>query len=173
MIINLRAEQISASAFLLRWDSTVEGATFYVYRDGELLATTSLNEWLVTVEAGEAPVFDVLDDAAASPEPAFPGYLVLTWYAVAGAHRYLVQEDVAGTWTTFKTVLEDGSGYYLVSTRFLEDATVHTFRVLPVGTNENDGTAATLICLMVRNPDPPDVSFSYDSGTGAVTIAAA
>lgn len=174
MITNLTAEQVSRSAFLLRWSSTLgAGAVFRVYRDGELLATTTLTEWLITVEQGEAPVLEVLDADTPNPSPAFPGYLLISWYAVAGAERYLVQENLSGTWTTFKTVLEDGSGYYLVPTRFLEDATVHSFRVLPVGTNENQGTAAELACLMVRIPDPPDVTFSYSSSTGAVTITAA
>ena len=85
MITNLTAEQMSPSAFLLRWASTLgDDATFRVYRDGELIAMTALNEWLVTVEEGEAPVFEVLDDDTPAPSPAFPGYLLISWYSVAG-----------------------------------------------------------------------------------------
>lgn len=174
MIENLAAEQISRFAFRLTWTSTLgAGTTFYVYLDGQPVGETQVAEWLLSVAEGEAPVVEVLDDPAQAPEPGFPGYLLITWYAVAGAERYLVQENVAGTWTTRSTVIEDGRGYYLVATRFLEDSTVHSFRVLPRGTNENNGVAAALTCLMVRHPDPPDVRFAYSSSTGAVTITGA
>jgi hypothetical protein len=66
-----------------------------------------------------------------------------------------------------------GRRYFTWLTRVLEDQAQHQFRVTPVGSNGNAGAAKNFAVLMTRIPDPPSVSYSYDAGTGAVTIAAA
>jgi hypothetical protein len=58
--------------------------------------------------------------------------------------------------------------------RVLEDGATHRFRVVPVGQNGNDGTEQLFTLLMVRIPDPPAVTYTYNgAGAPTVTIAAA
>lgn len=63
--------------------------------------------------------------------------------------------------------------YFLWRSGVLADSTTHQFRVTPVGVNGNAGATKTFSLLMVRTPDVPAVTYAYDPGTGAVTIAAA
>jgi hypothetical protein len=55
----------------------------------------------------------------------------------------------------------------------LADGATHSFRVVPVGVNGNQGTLVSYSSLMVRYPDVPRARFAYDAGDGTVTITAA
>ena len=76
-------------------------------------------------------------------------------------------------WTERARVRHRETAYMQWMTRWLEDETSHQFRVVPVGTNGNEGTARTLTCLMVRNPTPPDVDYAYSNSTNKVTVSEA
>jgi len=166
-------EQIDAQNWRVTWTSDVEDPTYYVRRDGELIATTSQTAMFFFVESGESLSLEVLDDADEVAAAGYPGRITLTWGDVAATDHYRVEEYVAAAWTLRTTVTDDGSKYFTWNSRYLEDCTTHQFRIIPVGTNGNQGTALTLTVLMVRHPDVPDVTYSYDSGDAKVTIAAA
>jgi hypothetical protein len=174
MVTNLTAQPLGNGAILLAWDSdAAPPATFRVFRDGVLLATTRLRQMVLTVLSGEAPLLEVLDDPDATPAPGYPGYVLLAWYAPAGgALQYRVQEFVASAWVTRKTIDDQGQGYFTWASRILEDGQTHQFRVVPVGAAGNDGAVVSLDALMVRRPDPPATRFTYSSATAAVTISA-
>lgn len=163
--------QVDDFTWQLSWSSSLPGTpAYYVYRDGELVDTTYAQEKLIHVEADEAPIFEILDDSTAEPAYAYPAALTLRWYEVAATDRYEVQELVGAVWTTRAVITDSGQGYFAWRSRPLEDETVHQFRVRAIGTNGNTGTALTLSCLTVRNPDPPEATWSYSAVTKKVTI---
>lgn len=151
---------------------------YRIYMSGVLVATTNKESWDVTLRSGESLVFEVLDDADLEPTTAFPGKLTIGWRRVSNAVKYRLEEYVASVWTAVKSISDDGSEWYSVQTRFLEDVTIHQHRIVPVDVYENDGTALSFSTLMVRHPDIPinesaiDDRFSYASGTNKVTISA-
>lgn len=157
--------------WLLTWSGT--GSTFTVYRDGELVATTPVPELVVYVDPAETPVFEILDDADAAPQAAFPARLTLGWYAVTGTASYLVEELIAGTWTQRADIEDTGRGFLVWRTRALEDAAAHQFRVVAVGDDGNRGTATSLACLMVRHPDPQAVAYTWTAADRTLTLGAA
>ena len=173
MVTSLTVRDLGGGAFLLEWASDQPSPTFSVYRDGALVTTTRQTSLVVSVPVGEAPVYEVLDDAGAGPAPGYPNYALLAWYASAGAASYRVEEWVSAAWAGRATLEDDGRGYFTWRSRALEDAATHQFRVTPVGANGNDGTPKSFVVLMVRIPTPPSVDYAYDAGTGAVTISAA
>lgn len=166
-------EQIGRWSIRLRWSSDQDDPTFYIYRDGTLVATTKATEWTFTLESGDIPVIEVLDDADATPATVYPSRFTLSWYAVTDTDYYRIDEYVGGEWLVCAKLTDDGAGYFKWVTRVLQDATTHQFRVVAVDAAGNESTATTMTALMVRHPDPPDVTYSYDSGTGKVTVAAA
>jgi hypothetical protein len=285
-VTSLTAETIPPGSYLLSWASDLVDPTFYVYRDGVLVATTQLTSMEVLLADEEAPVFEVLDDPDEAPAAAYPPFATLAWYPSPGAGSYRVDEYVSGAWVE-RATLEDsdaagrglppkvvvvqqggnflngtytleyvGTGgvhrwkwtdgtttveiykdnaewllrlydathfvtygsnlqlpeypppgeatsvagspwvlrlsnaggspkgyvsadqptgnYFAWESRFLEDSASHRFRVVPVGQNGNEGTSREFLVLMVRIPDPPEVTYTYN-GTPAntVTIAAA
>jgi hypothetical protein len=164
--------QLSSTSWRISWTSDATPAvTFYVYRDGVLIATTTATQWDLTVPPGTSPVIEVLDTAD-PPEKAYPGRIVLTWYSVAGTSSYKVQEYITTIWVDRDQVTDDGRGYFVWTSRWLEDSTTHQFRIVPAGTNGNDGTPQELDVLMVRHPDDPTPTLtnSYSDTTHAVTI---
>ena len=169
-------QQIGRVTWRVSWSSSLTDPTFYVYRDGLQVATTRATSIDLVVQPGEQPVIEVLDSASESPLPSRPGNLTLAWYASAGTpvvDYYRVDEYVAAAWTERVRVQETGAGYYTWRSRFLEDVTEHQFRIVAVGENGNEATAASFTCLMVRHPDVPSVTYSYDKVTDKITVTAA
>jgi len=154
------------------WTSNLDDPTFWVYRNGVLATVTKATSVTWSVDPAEELVVEVLDDANAKPARSFPGRFTLHWQGTAGVDHYRIEESVSGVWTTRGRVADIGQNYFRWVSRWLEDETTHQFRIIPVGTNKNEGTPKTFSALMVRNPDVPDVNWSYDAGTKKVTISA-
>jgi hypothetical protein len=154
------------------WASDDPTPLFRIWRDGLLVATTTATYMDFYLEAGENMVLDVYDDTTV-PSAAFPGRMVLFWYHVAGAEKYRIEEYIAAAWVAQRTILDDGKGSFTYTTRFLEDGQYHKFRVVPVGTNGNDGLPIERRMLVVRHPSVPEVSYSYSAVNYKVTIASA
>jgi hypothetical protein len=124
----------------------------------------------VGVGTGAAPVFEVLDDPDEAPADGFPASSSLQWSRVADAASYRVEAYDGADWNEVASVDDDGGPYYRWDTGPLADAATHDFRVVAVGTNGVDGTAAPFAILMVRHPDPPAFTLEYDPGTGLITF---
>lgn len=165
---------LDARTVRLAWSSDEEDPTYYVWRDGALVATTEASSMDFTLSAGEVLTVDVFDDSADVQSNAWPGRLTLNWFDAGDDVDYFRCEEYSGgEWVERAQLSEDGRGYYQWTTRFLEDVTEHQFRIVPVGTNGNDGTPQSFTCLMVRQPDTPDVDYSYSDATDKVTVSAA
>ena len=165
--------QVGYESWRLTFSSSEASATFYVYRDGQLVAETTA-QWIdVLVPRGEYPVFTVVDDPDDAPAAGYPGRLVIQWRADTTADYYTVEQSVASVWTAVARVDETGlTGYLHWSTPWLDDVTTYQWRVTPHGSNGVDGSPTALSTLMVRHPDPPDVTVTYSAATGKLTVAA-
>ena len=176
MVTDLHAVGVDAFTWRLVWSSDLADATFWIYRDGALLATTTETSYRVTLEPGSDPVFEVLDaegsDAPTDePSPRFPDHIVLAWYAAgAGVSHYRIDRLVDETWFPESQVSERGVGYCRWRSDRLADGQTHRFRVVPVGLNGNDGAATPFAALMVRVPNAPRARYEYHPLTATVTI---
>lgn len=168
-------EQLGPNTWRLNWTSDEVDPTYWVYLDGVLVSTQTTEEFELQTEGAYAPVVEVLDAADDVPSDAHPGILRLGWLPDADAAQYLVQQYDGAAWDTIATLAADASRpWWHYDTPGLADETTHTWRVLPVDAAGNQGTAVQFVALMVRHPDPPKVTFTYDgAGPGTVTIAAA
>ena len=162
-------KQVDARTWLVTWGSTVQNATYRIFKDGALIKITQETSMQFQVEAGENLVIEILDDTTTVALEAFPGRLTLGWNASLSTDHYKVEELILSVWTLRATIIAHGQGFFSWTSRFLEDVTIHSFRIIPVGLNGNDGTAKTLISLMVRNPDIPAQIFVYN-GSVAKTV---
>jgi hypothetical protein len=168
-------QQIDMLSFLLSWSSSQPPpVSFRVYREGvEVYSVTSddgTGEYLLTVGVGEFPFVEVLDQDCSRPSIAFPGRLTLNWHSVSGAESYQIQQYDSG-WLTKQTQIDEGQGVFLYSSDWLDDVTTYEFRIVPVDSVGNLGTPITFSAEMVRHPDVPAVTYSYDDVTNHVTIS--
>ena len=161
---------VGGGVWEFRWSSDLAAPTFWLYRNGVLLGTTTNTSTRLRVVAGQTVAFEVFDAQPARTPIQFPGEIILQWRAVADAVHYRVEEDVATVWTLRATILEDGSGLYDWQSGPLDDVTSYDFRVRAVDAHAMQGTALALSVFMVRYPDVPAFTSAYDSGTNKVTV---
>ncbi|HEX4793719.1 MAG TPA: hypothetical protein VH370_08010 [Humisphaera sp.] len=169
MITDLEFTQDRPGYVALRFASDLSGATFYVYRDGQLLRTTTANHFSCRIDPDTAPVFEVFDDPSTAPA-ALPRSLLLFWYRSDATDYYRIDQYDGSAWNFVTRIPDDGRSTYLWTSPNQPDGQVAQFRIVPVGTNGNEGTPTTIARLIVAHPLPPQVSYSYDAGTGKVTI---
>lgn len=158
------------NTFRVKYSSDAVDPTFTIYRDGKFLKTTKETELDIYVEKGEGAVLDITDDDS-DPEEAYSGTAIFGWNATPATDYYKIEEYFESAWVERAQVVDDDSGYFTWESRFLEDVTIHEFKITPVGDNGNEGTAIEPNIFMVRHPDVPEVTFTYDSGTNKFTIA--
>lgn len=164
-------EQVSQDTFKISWTTTETDPLFYIYKNGKLYRKTYDTEIIVTLDGDESPVYEVFDNATSRPSDFFPDRVKLNWWCTeSGVDYFEVAEFVSGAWVVREKIYTNGGVYYDYLSRVLEDCQVHTFRITPYGTNGNAGTEILRSVLMVRYPDVPDASFTYDSGTGKITV---
>ena len=166
-------EQIGSWSWLISFSSSLEDPTFYVYVNGKLYATTDQENIIITISPGETSenvYVEIFDSAGETPAEVFPGRLTLHWKASSNTDYYRIDECVDASWVERARVYDSGEEYFSWKTRFLEDVTEHTFRLVPLGTNGNEGGELILVCLMVRYPDQPELELTYSDATHKVTI---
>lgn len=158
------------------WISTESEPTYYEYVDGVLMnvsTSTTRDLWLAP---GEVVQFEVLDSPSVMPQPAYPSRAWLSWYAdtLEPAASYRIEELIDAEWVTAGTVFPGvGQTYFTWLSRVLEDDNVHHFRIVPVAFNKEEGLPLRLVVPMVRRPDPPAWSGTYDDNTGNLTVTVA
>ena len=171
--------KIDVMAWDIAWTSDAAlPVTFRVYSEGVLLTPDGLvsedgaGRWTLTVPPGDFPFFEVLDKGCRRPSIAFSGHLVLQWYGTGSLH-YRVEKNT-GSWVLQEIVPDDGRGYFTWRSGWLADVTTHTYRIVPVSTASNQGTALSLISLLVRHPDSPNTVVTYNGSVlKTIHIAAA
>jgi len=166
--VDALAQPTGPDSVRVYWSETTPGSVYYVYKDAVLLGSTTQTWFLVTLAAGECAHISVFDDSADVPDAGFPGYFRFEWDASTGATSYRIEEYIDTTWTTISTIPSTADTHYSYNTPYLADGTEHQFRM--VAANANDSAARLITVLMVRRPDPPDVTYTYDSDTGDLTV---
>lgn len=171
--------RVDTNAFEIGFSSGVtKPVPFRVFLDRSLIkswdSADGTGTVLINVGAGSSPFLEVLDKACSVPELAFPGNILIHWLAVTGAVSYRVEELVSGVWTLRNSLIDNGEPAFSWKSKWLTDITIHKFQISAIDAANNEGLAASYSILMVRHPDVPNVTYTYNgSGTPTVTIAAA
>lgn len=168
-----QTDQTGPTTWKVTFSSDLGGTpVFSLYQNGVLITTTTATEWTFTVADLTSSIIEIFDDAT-SPATYYPGRMTLAWDAPPEAtDYYLIEQKVASVWTERARIYDRGESYFSWNTLYLDDVTTHEFRVSPIGANGVTGQIRLFTALMVRYPDIPNVTYTYDSGTAKVTIAA-
>ena len=164
-----------ANTLVYEWSSDEDDPTYYIYVGAELVNATKATSQEFHVETDDYPAIEILDDADTAPQYARSSRETLAWYAHASAEKYRVDELVSSVWTERAMIYDAGEGFFLWTSRPLEDVTQHEFRVVGIGTDGNDGqTPARIFVPIIRMPDVPNVAYTYNGATPkTVTITEA
>jgi len=167
--------------------SDLSGTIYYHwYIDGAYIASTQSPTRGFTFEAGDEVRIEINDtndadyDPIANAPAGYPAKRTIDWIRSLDDDvvSYRVeQKKRAVEWVSIGTVRRNGEawsdGYALLSPR-LDDLSTYDWRIVPIDAAGNDGTATGLDSEdVVRTPDAPDFTISFDEGTTKVTFAAA
>jgi hypothetical protein len=162
------------------WRYTYTGtADFTVYMFGAIVYqganTTFVAEWPYDSadHQNEPPQIEVIDStqtAAALSQTLYP-YLVTIQFRGQTTNSYYLAEVYDGAdWIGNTKVIEDGSGYYTITVPGETPASDYQFRITPYDVEGNAGDPLLFSVFHHTAPDPPQLSYTYDAGTGLVTI---
>lgn len=156
---------------------------FHCYVDGTWIGQNTTGVFYITLDTNEQAQIDVQDttsatyDYIANAPTVYSAKRSLFWTASADADisYYLIEQnkDAAG-WTEIGRVYDNGIWSFAFLTLKLTDLASYQFRITPVDLAGNSGTAKTLSAeTIVRVPEAPSFTISFDDGTDKVTYTAA
>jgi hypothetical protein len=164
--------------------------SFHWYRDGTYIGSTGIPSRTFRLEAGEQARIDVIAssdpgfDPQSQPEENQPSpRRILEWFRSlsSDAGNYIVEQATSEdgeSWTSAEKIREirhDGNRWgYRATTDILSDITHYRWTIIPVDVVGNEGTAGQTIGPehIVRRPDAPDFTVSFDPGDSKVTFTA-
>ncbi len=174
MVAYTAVEKIGERAW--RWKWTAGTGPYEAWLWGRLiqgnLTATEITLDGVGSDALEPPPLEVIDTGLSETAASslHPPYVRLQWLGASGVEHYLVEESVAGVWSTVGVVVEDGTGLYSWESGVLVDGSTHAYRVVAVDSRGNRGLEVAATVDVICAPEPPRVQTSYAAGN--VTIAA-
>lgn len=177
MVVVESVQNLGSDLYLITWssDQVISASNpFRIYQDGVLISTQTDTSITVHVSSGSLPVFEILDDSEAVPEPGYPAYSVLSWALDADASAYRIERYNGATWDEVVLLSPDlTTSFQSWQSSTLDDLSTTQYRVLAIDAAGNEGSPTAITVFMVRHPDPPAVSMTFNSGPRTVTIAAA
>ena len=157
---------------------------FNWYVDGAFVSVTTTPTMSFSLEPGEQVRIEALDtndqdfDPVANAPAGWPARRTI-WFVRsvdADVVKYRVeQRKGAGAYSNIGIVPQTDDGWFfsLVSPR-LDDLSTYDWKVIPIDRAGNDGTAVSIGPeLVVRTPDAPRFSATFNPGATTVTLAAA
>lgn len=175
MPVTPTATRTGSYAVRYEWMGT---APFDVWRDGRIVLeqTTATTYTAQTTDGTTAPLpaIEILDDTdtTIAQSRQYSPVVRFQWRGQSDASYYKIQQYVDSEWTAIGMVRESGAGYYSWASQPQTDGESVEFRVVPYDTRGYDGLPLPVTHTVVCNPSPPDVSYTYNAGTGLLTIAA-
>lgn len=163
-------------------DSFLSGTIYYHwYIDGAFVDQTLSEMKSFVLDPGTqqsiqciATTYPEFDSVANAPA-GWPGTRTIFWYRSTSSdtsHYIVEQNKAAAGWEEIGRVDDDGNTWlYQFKTGMLDDQTNYQWRVAPYDLAGNAGSPLTLETeYIVRKPDAPKVTASFDSGTAKITI---
>ena len=160
------------------FDMTGNTAPYTYYLYGKVILITNndieiIEDFGATTFVNEPPPVEIFDanDTGTPESVSRPPYAILQWRGVPGSDLYRVEKNT-GSWVAqTPVVIEDGSGYFRFDTGAIDDITTSQYRVIAVDENAVESDPIPFDVYIVRNPAPPEVTFTWDD-VDTFTIAA-
>lgn len=158
---------------------------YHWYLDGLWIASTTAPQFDVHMESTGQGYLEVLDsadpdfDPIASAPASYPARRTLFWIRsvdlTVDYYRVEQQKTTGGEWVLLGVVEDSPTQWsYTYTTDRLDDLTVYTWRIVPVGLGVVLGTSTTIGPeTVVRQPDSPDFTATWNASPRTITIAAA
>jgi len=177
-------ESTGDNLFTVTVTSSLSGTVYYHWwRDGEYCGMTTapaMTFYVAYLEQANVTVIDTNDadyDHTSSAPDVHRATRTLFWTATDDPCSYYLieQQKDAGAWEEIARVHHSADEWqYHHQTDRLTDLSTYTWRITPVSENGQEGTVTTVGPeVVVRVPDAPNVTVTFDAGTSKVTFTEA
>jgi hypothetical protein len=172
MVTGLTETGLGVGSVMFRWDLGAPGTLFYLYSNGVLIEVTTRNWKQLDLAPGETVVFTVSDDVGELIPIGAPNRGILNWGEAGDAvtAKYEIEELEGEVWVARGTIWDLGESWFRWISRVLEDGVEHRFRVTACDVDGLPGQAREVAMLMVRAPDPLELTLSWEAELGRVKI---
>lgn len=167
--------QNSNQSWTFTWANSGQAYSRVVLWGIQLLKTTNFTyTWSGFEYTTYPPPLEIAYEDQQVLSEQFLPYLVMQWYGEQTAATYVVQENLAGTWTTIQTLLETGQWIYTFITPILTDETTYSYRVIALDDVGDESVPRGYNIYVVCPPLPTDgkVMVSYNQGTTSIVVSA-
>lgn len=155
---------------------------YHWYISGRYAGMTLANRkafFLPPGSQGRVTCQDTVDqdyDPYANAPDGYPNFRTVHWIRAIATdvdHYKIEEQKDSGGWTQKALVgHEESRWYYTWESGILVDLSSYEWRITPVDTNRNAGTAISYTAeKIVRVPDAPDFKFLYNATTDKITFA--
>jgi hypothetical protein len=167
------AEMIGDYGIRYTWAGT---APYDVWLNGALRLSSSTETTLVVDFPNETtpPAIEVRDatDTGEALSLKHSPRLRLQWRGARDALLYRIERWSGTAWVVKQIANETAQGYYSFLTLPEEDGATVQYQIVAVDGRDHEGEVIQHTQTMACVPSPPAVEYSYDDGTGLLTVAA-
>jgi len=167
-LVTVSATRLTITAWRFTWADTVD--TYWVYLGGKLISTQADATIDIETTDGAVPQIEVATDIDDEPNQIiYPWRANLAWYTgdtlPASYHTITLDGSIV------EVLLNAANAYTRWQSPILADQASYTYTIAPIDAYAITGTSQDFTVTIARNPDDPNVTYAYDSGTGEVTIS--
>lgn len=167
-LVTVSATRLTSTAWRMSWADTVD--TYWVYVDGRLVSIQGDAYINLESTTGAVPQCEVATDEDDVPNQLlYPWRANLAWYDgdTSPARYHVVKLSGSAIDVLASTALS----YVRWQSGVLDDQTSYAYTVDPIDAYDLTGTSQSFTVVIARHPDDPNVTYSYDAGSGEVTIS--
>lgn len=166
-------KKIQTNVYLYEWTGTAPFRIFnYEIMDWIEESTEATFIEIVGDSDIEPPAIEVFDSDETTDEcigASYPDKVIIQFRGYRYADYYRIDLDSGGGYEEVGRMYESGQGYYQFVTSILETGATYDYRVVVVDLAEGEAEIDVSVILTTL-PILPELSYTYDSGTGDVTI---
>lgn len=156
-------EYVSPTSVRVRFDNGTPGSTYYLFQNGELVDTTTDNEYVFTVSAFDNTQIDIFDDSSDLPS-LYSNRARLQWDSDADSAGYYVDEYVDSAWVQRQNLIVSALPVLTFRSRALLDGTTYQFRIRSNDAQGNAGASWIAAVPMICRPSHETLSIALLAG---------
>lgn len=164
---------ISPGVYRYTWTGTAPFRVFSYQTYEYLFTETEDTELYVTSSNGQPPQIEVFDSTESASVPqgiTYPASAILQWRGYKYADYYRIDKYISAQWVEQGAIGETGNGYYQFKAPIPStDVDTSQYRIVTVD-KSGASTNADFSVTIIRNPDPPIFTASYNDVSGDLTL---
>lgn len=162
--------QIDQDLYKITFNSDEVNPRYYIYVNGVLHSIQTEEEIIIKTNPSETLKIEIYDDETEIPAIGENGNVIINLDKDQNVAKYEIYKLGDTEYELVQVVDNKGLRAPTYISPLLEDEEEHKYKVYAVGFNNNKSKVRDFSIFVVRPPDVPSLSQSYDEEDGEVTF---